>query len=98
MALVIKAVLRHLPIDPAVSTKASRAAHTLRYKAGEGTLDLMLLNAQHGVLILEDTVLRQSEIQSTVHTLPGHHCGQSRQALYHLLQTHAATRRVKRRK
>ena len=59
VALVIKAVLRHLPIDPAVSTQALQAAHALRSKAGDGTLDLMLLNASHGVLILADTVLSQ---------------------------------------
>ena len=40
------------------------AAQILRSKAGEGTLDLMLLNVQHGVLILADTVLRQPEIQA----------------------------------
>ena len=64
VALVIKAVLRHLPIDPAVSTQALTAAQLLRSKAGEGTLDLVLLNAQHGVLILADTVLSQPEIQA----------------------------------
>ena len=52
VALVIKAALRHLPIDPAVSTQALKAAQILRSNAGEGTFDLMLLNAQHGVLIL----------------------------------------------
>ena len=40
------------------------AAQTLRNNAGEGTLDLMLLNAQHGVLILADTVLNLPEIQA----------------------------------
>ena len=64
VALVIKAALRHLPIDPAVSTQALKAAQILRFNAGEGTLDLMLLNAQHGVLILADTVLSQPEIQA----------------------------------
>ena len=62
VALVIKAALRHLPIDPAVSTQVLMAAQILRSKAGEGTLDLMLLNVQHGVLILADTVLRQPEV------------------------------------
>ena len=64
VALVIKAVLRHLPIDPAVSTQALQAAQILRSNAGEGTLDLMLLNAPHGVLILANTVLSQPEIQA----------------------------------
>ena len=40
------------------------AAQILRSNAGEGTLDLMLLNAQHGVLILADTVLNLPEIQA----------------------------------
>ena len=64
VALVIKAALRHLPIDPAVSTQALTAAQILQSKAGKGTLDLVLLNAQHGVLILADTVLSQPEIQA----------------------------------
>ena len=64
VALVLKAILRHIPIDPAVSTQALQAAQTLRSQAGEGTLDLMLLNASHGVLILADTVLSQPEIQA----------------------------------
>ena len=49
VALVIKAALRHLPTDPAISTPAMEAAQTLRSNEGEGTCDLMLLNAQHGV-------------------------------------------------
>ena len=68
MALVLKAMLRHIPIDPAVSTQALQAAQTLRSQAGEGTLDT-----------------------STVQTLPGHHCGKSRETLYHVLQTYTAT-------
>ena len=28
---------------------------------------------------------------STVQTLPGHHCGKSRETLYHVLQTYTAT-------
>ena len=64
VALVIKAALRHLPTDPAISTPAMEAAQTLRSNAGEGTLDLMLLNAHHGVLILADTVLNRPEIQA----------------------------------
>ena len=54
MALVINAALRHLPTDPAISTPAMEAAQILQTNAGEGTLDLMLLNAQHGVLILPE--------------------------------------------
>ena len=61
---MIKAALRHLPTDPAISTQAMAAAQIHRNTAGEGTLDLMLLNAQHGVLILADTVLNIPEIQA----------------------------------
>ena len=64
VALVIKAALRHLPTDPAISIPAMEAAQILRSNAGEGTLDLMLLNAQHGVLVLADTVLNRPEIQA----------------------------------
>ena len=64
MALVIKAALRHLSTDLAISTPAMEAAQTLRSNEGEGTCDLMLLNAQHGVLIQADTVLNRPEIQA----------------------------------
>ena len=64
VALVIKAALRHLPIGPAASTQALKAAQILRSNAGEWTLDLMFLNEQHGVLILANTVLSQPEIQA----------------------------------
>ena len=36
VALVIKAAIRHLPTDPAISTPAMEAAQTLRSNAGEG--------------------------------------------------------------
>jgi hypothetical protein len=64
VALVIKAALRHLPVDPSISTQAMAAAQSLRTTAGEVTLDLMLLNATHGVLIIADTVLNLPEIQT----------------------------------
>jgi hypothetical protein len=59
VAFVIKAALRNLPVDPATSAQALAAAQILRTTAGAGTLDLMLLNANHGVLLLADTVLSQ---------------------------------------
>ena len=40
------------------------AAQILRTNEGEGTCDLMLLNAQHGVQILADAVLTRPEIQA----------------------------------
>ena len=40
------------------------AAQNLRTNEEEGTCNLMLLNAQHGVLILADTVLTRPEIQA----------------------------------
>jgi hypothetical protein len=60
VALVIKAVLRHLSADPSISTQALAAAKSLRTTAGAGSLGLMLLNATHGVLILADTVPRKT--------------------------------------
>ena len=63
VALVIKATLRNLPVDPATSAQALAAAQILRTAAGDGTLDLMLLDASHGVLILADTVLSQPWVQ-----------------------------------
>jgi hypothetical protein len=47
VALVIKAALRNLPVDTAISAQALAAAQILRTTAGAGTLDLMLLNANH---------------------------------------------------
>ena len=64
VALVIKTALRHLLIDPAISTQAMAVAQNLRSNAGEGTIDLVLLNAQHGVLLLADSVLSRPEIQA----------------------------------
>ena len=61
VALVIKATLRNLPVDPATSAQALAAAQILRTTAGAGSLDLMLLFAKHGVLILADTVQVQWE-------------------------------------
>jgi hypothetical protein len=57
--LVIKAALWNLPVDPATSAQALAAAQILRATVGAGTLVLILLNANHGVLILADTVLSQ---------------------------------------
>ena len=64
VALVIKAALRNLPVDPAISAQALAAAQILRTTAGAGTLDMMLLNANNGVLILADTVLSQPWVQA----------------------------------
>ena len=63
VALVIKATLRNLPVNPATSAQVLAAAQLLRTAAGAGTLDLMLHNANHGVLILADTVLSQPWVQ-----------------------------------
>ena len=87
VALVIKAALRHLPIDPAVSTQALTAAQILRSNAGECAA-WSVDPSGHSVMPAGDT--------SAVHTLPGHHRGKSRQTLYHVLQTHTATSRTKR--
>ena len=64
VALVIKAALRHLPTDPAISTPAMEAAQILRSNAVDGTLNLMLLHAQHEVLLLANIVLSRPDIQA----------------------------------
>ena len=64
VALVIKATLRNLPVDPATNAQALAADQILRTAAGAGTLYLMLLIANHGVLILADTVLSQPWVQA----------------------------------
>jgi hypothetical protein len=63
VALVIKAALWKLPVDPATSAQTLATAQTLRTTAGAGTQNLMLLNANNGVLILADTVLSQPWVQ-----------------------------------
>ena len=52
VALVLKAALRILPADPANRAIALAAAQTPIKTADEGTLDLVLLNVKHGVLLL----------------------------------------------
>ena len=51
-------------MDPVIRAQALAAAQILRTTAGAGTLDLMLLNANRGVLILADTVLSQPWVQA----------------------------------
>jgi hypothetical protein len=38
--------------------QAFKAAQDMREITGEGTLDLVLLNAEHGVMVLADNVLQ----------------------------------------
>ena len=64
VALVIKETLRNLSVNPAISAQALAAVQILRTAAEVGTLNLMLLNADHGVLILADTVLSQPWVQA----------------------------------
>ena len=64
VALVIKAALADLPTDPDNRTPALQAAQAMRAIAGEGTLDLILLNVEHGVIVLADDVLQQPWIQT----------------------------------
>ena len=56
VALVIKAALADLPTDSEIRTPALHAAQAMRAIAGEGTLDLILLNVEHGVIVLADDV------------------------------------------
>ena len=64
VALVIKAVLADLPTDPEIWTPALQAAQAMRTIAGEGTLELILLNVEHGVIVVADDVLQQPWIQT----------------------------------
>ena len=43
-----KSALADLPTDPEIRTPALQAAQDMRAIAGEGTLDLVLLNVEHG--------------------------------------------------
>jgi hypothetical protein len=63
VALVLKAALGSLPPDPATAAQALRAKTILTAIAGEGTMDIALLNAEHGIIVLEDLVLQQPWIQ-----------------------------------
>ena len=58
VALVLKAALCSIPPDSATQAQALRAKQVLTAIAGEGTLDIALLNAEHG--IIGDSVLQQS--------------------------------------
>ena len=64
VALVIKAALADLPTDPEMRTPALQAAQDMRAIAGEGSLNLVLLNVEHGVIVLADDVLQQPWIQA----------------------------------
>ena len=64
VALVIKAALANVPSDPVIRMPALQAVQGMRAIAGEGTLDLVLLNAEHGVMLLADNVLQQPLIQA----------------------------------
>ena len=64
VALVKKAALANVPTDPAIWMPALQVAQVMRAIAGEGTLNLVLLNAEHGVMVLADNVLQQTWIQA----------------------------------
>ena len=54
VALVLKAALCSIPPDPMTAAQALRANTTLTAIAGEGTMDIALLNAKHGIMVIED--------------------------------------------
>ena len=58
VALVLKAALGSIPPEPATQVQGLRAKQILTAVAGEGTLDIALLNAEHGIIIIEDSVLQ----------------------------------------
>ena len=49
-----------IPPDPATQAQALRAKQILTAVAGEGTLDIALLNAEHGIMVIENSVLQQT--------------------------------------
>ena len=63
VALVLKAALGSIPPDSATQAHALRAKQILTAVAGEGTLDIALLNAEHGIMVIEDLVLQQTWMQ-----------------------------------
>jgi uncharacterized NAD(P)/FAD-binding protein YdhS len=60
VALVLKAPLCSIPPDPVTAAQALRVKTTLTAIAGEGTMDIALLNAEHGIMVIEDLVLQQT--------------------------------------
>jgi hypothetical protein len=64
VALVIRAALLNLLMNTVIRAQALAAAQILSTTAGAGTMDLMLLYANHGVMILADTVLSQPWVQA----------------------------------
>jgi hypothetical protein len=63
VALLFKAALCSIPPDPMTAAQALRAKTTLTAMAGEGTMDIALLNAEHGIMVIEDVVLQQTWVQ-----------------------------------
>ena len=63
VALVLKAALGSIPPDLATQAQALRAKQILTAVAGEGTLDIALLNAEHGIMVIENSVLQQTWMQ-----------------------------------
>ena len=56
--------LQHPP-DPETAAQALRAKTTLTAIAGEGIMDIALLNVEHGIMVIEDLVLQQTWVQET---------------------------------
>ena len=63
VALILRAALRRLPVNSCIQTKAQAAVQVLQQTAGAGTLEIELLNADHGMLVIADTTLLQPWVQ-----------------------------------
>jgi hypothetical protein len=63
VALVLRAALSSIPPDPETAAQALRAKTTLTAIAGAGTMDIALLNVEHGIMVIEDLVLQQTWVQ-----------------------------------
>jgi hypothetical protein len=63
VALILRAALRQLPVNSCMQTKVLAAVQVLQRTAGAGTLEIELLNADHGELVIADTTLLQPWVQ-----------------------------------
>jgi hypothetical protein len=63
VALVLKAALSSIPPDPATAAQALRAKTILTAIAGKAIMDIALLNAEHGIMVIEDLILQQPWMQ-----------------------------------
>ena len=57
VGLVLKPALHSILPNPDTKMQAFRVKQALTAVVGKGTLDIALLNAEHGIMVIEDSVL-----------------------------------------